>query len=191
MARAARIPAAFAASLFLLVASTSGAEDRPQEGLYEVDGVTTVTATGDRRTILGKFVLSRLEDGAYATTFNFQTALPIPDGQRQVDITGSGDGRLEEGQLRGRAESQWLMAALPGLDPRFAFIPGKLGPRIVSSFVMAPTRNPDQFNIEIRSEGIAGDAGQGYAPTTTVLRATRVGDTPMGGRLPLPRPHDD
>jgi hypothetical protein len=180
--------------LTLVLAASVAAEPEPAaepaEGLYEVKGVTTVEATGEQRTAEGKFVLAREADGRYVTSFNLKTVLPTPEGPRAMDISGSGEGRFVEGALAGTAESQFLAAAIGGLDPQFAFIPGRLGPRIRSRFSMRPASVAGRYHVEIHSEGL-GEAGRGYSPTSTVLEAVRVGDKPAGGRLPLPKPRED
>lgn len=181
------------ASLLATLAVAASAEDgvqAPSDGIWEIQGTTTVTVTGDVRQAYGRVVLARARDG-YATTFNLQTSVLTPEGSRKVDITGSGTGSLQAGVLQGQTESQWLMAAIPGLDPQFAFIPGRLGPRIVSTFEMRPISGSDDYQIEITSVGVAGDAGQNYAPTVSTFRAQRVGDTPVDRKLPLPARHAD
>jgi len=182
-------------ALTLVLAASVAAENaepavEPPEGLYEVKGATTVEATGEQRTAEGKFVLARDADGRFVTSFNLKTVLPTPEGPRAMDITGSGEGRFAEGVLAGTAEAQFLAAAIGGLDPQFAFIPGRLGPRIGSRFTMRPGADAGRYHVEIRSEGL-GEAGHGYSPTHTVLEAVRVGDKPANRRLPLPKPRED
>jgi len=181
-----------AASWSLLATSGTRAasETGPPEGLYEAEGVTTVLASGERRPATARIVLSRGGGDRYVASFNLKTALPTPDGAKRVDVTGHAEGTRDGAGLVGTAESQWLMAAIAGLDPQFPFIPGFLGPRIASRFTMRPL--PDgAFRIEIESTGAPGELGRDYAPTHTVLEATRVGDKPEGRKLPLPRPRPD
>ena len=187
-----RILAGVAVSLLLGWPGLSGADDAegPGEGIWEIEGTTRVEATGDIRQARGRVVLAR-DDSGYTTTFNLKTNLPTPEGSRNVDITGSGTGSLEGEVLRGTSESQWLMAAIPGLDPQFAFIPGRLGPRIISEFEMRPIPGSDDYQVDLSTVGIAGKAGEGYSPTVSSFRARRVGDKPEGRKLPLPKPHDD
>jgi hypothetical protein len=179
----------------LVLAASVAAESlepaaEPAEGLYEVKGATTVEATGDQRTAEGKFVLVREADGRFVASFNLKTVLPTPEGPRAMDITGNGEGRFAEGALTGTAEAQFLAASVGGLDPQFAFVPGRLGPRIGSRFVMRPGAAAGRYQVEIHSEGL-GEAGRGYSPTATRLEAVRVGDKPKDGRLPLPKPRED
>jgi hypothetical protein len=181
--------------LTLILAASVAAESpepaaEPAEGLYEVKGATTVEATGDQRSAEGKFVLVREADGRFVTSFNLKTTLPTPEGPRAMDITGNGEGRFAEGALTGTAEAQFLAASVGGLDPQFAFVPGRLGPRIGSRFTMRPGAAPNRYHVEIHSEGL-GEAGRGYSPTSTVLEAVRVGDKPENRRLPLPKPRED
>jgi hypothetical protein len=62
------------------------------------------------------------------------------------------------------------MAAVPGVDTKFAFVPRIVGPRLVSTTVgqLAPDGT---LKIEIDNEPAEG---QDYAPTRTTLRGTRT-----------------
>jgi hypothetical protein len=177
-----------AAALLATAAVPSAAEDAEIDGLYEVYGLTTIAATGEQRIAEGKVVVRQGDDGNYVLTVNVQTQIQTPEGWRLVDLTGTGEARRDGEALVGRSELQWLMAAIPGIDPRFAFIPGTVGPLSSNTFRMVPAKKEGVWNVEIQNPGRASD-GAGRSSTTMV--STRVGDVPRGGRLPLPKPHDD
>ena len=158
--------------------------DLDYAGLYAVEGFTTDDAGGEQRRIVGKLIIAAGDAGAepvpdYTTTFNMQTEYPTPDGMIQADVIGSGTGDRDETGLVGTAETQLLMAAVPGLDPKFPWIPGQLGPRVVSEFAMNPGEG-GEFVIEIASRAAPGES---YEPTVTTLRASRIGPAVIS-RLP-------
>lgn len=146
------------------------AEPVPIAGLYEVVGSTTVLATGDEREISGKVILAT-EGDRYTSTFSLRTMFPARDGgMRHTDVIGKGEGIIEGSVIKGNAETQLMMAAVHGIDPKFPFLPRTFGPRIASTTVA--TIEPDgTITIEIQSKQ-AGD--QVYPPTRTTLRGARV-----------------
>jgi hypothetical protein len=179
---------AMAAAILAATAAPSAAGDPEVDGLYEVRGLTTVAANGEQRIAEGKVVIKQEEDGNYILTVDVQTQIETPEGWRLVDLTGSGEARRDGDVLMGKTETQWLMAPIPGIDPRFAFIPGRLGPRLTNTFRMVPAKKEGVWNVEIENRGREGD---GYGRSTTTMVSIRVGDVPKGRRLPLPTPHDD
>lgn len=136
-------------------------------GTYDVRGLTTDPDTGETRRIAGTVVLAGAGDG-YDATFSLATQIETPDGPVQADLIGTGEGKVAAEALEGTADTRMFLAAIPGLDPKFPWIPGRLGPRVHSDFRMRP--EGPAFRIEIASRPAPGAA---YAPTTTVLRAVR------------------
>jgi hypothetical protein len=142
-------------------------------GLYQVSGYTTVRRSGQQRRIRGTVIIARSAEGAadpYTATFDLETEFETPDGPIQADVIGSARAAAAEEALAGTAETRILMASVPGLDPSFPWIPGRLGPRVVSKFKMEPATDKTGFRIEIETEAAPG---QSYDPTRTTLRARR------------------
>jgi hypothetical protein len=160
------------------------------EGFYEGKGVTTVKSTGSRRRVKGTFVVTRAANGdGYEIRFSFKTQMPSPGGPMRADLLGTGDARVVDDKVLGTTETQLLFASIPGVDPQFAFIPGKLGPRIQQTFQMTATDEPGEFKSEIESEAVPGYE---YPATRTTMRVKLIDPTvPQDKRLPLPQPHDD
>ena len=147
---------------------TARSPSHPFAGMYRVRGLTTDEATGATRALQGTVIVAPDEDG-YATTFSLDTAIETAQGPVQADLVGSGDGRVQDdGVLEGRAETRMFLAAIPGLDPEFPWIPGRLGPRVLSEFRMQP--DGTAFRIEIVTRAAPGED---YAGTRTTLRAVR------------------
>lgn len=160
------------------VSTPAPAEEAGFAGMYEVAGVTTDQQTGDTRRITGTVIIAGGGEEAYSTTFSMTTELVTRDGPLKADLIGTGEGRAEGARLVGTAETQMFLAAIPGLDPKFPFIPGRLGPRVVSDFVMDPA-DAGAYRIEIETRAAPGDAGKAYGSTRTNLRAVRT-TTPLG-----------
>ena len=160
------------------------------EGFYEAKGVTTVKSTGSRRRLKGTFIVTHAPEGeGYDIRFSFKTQMSTPGGPQRADLIGTGEARVVDAKVVGSAETQLLLASVPGVDPQFAFIPGQLGPRIEQTFVMSATDEEGEFKSEIESEAVSGNE---YPATRTTLRVKLVDATvPEDKRLPLPKPHDD
>ncbi|HSD30081.1 MAG TPA: hypothetical protein VLL75_22465 [Vicinamibacteria bacterium] len=142
-------------------------------GRYQVSGYTTVRRSGHKRRIQGTVIIARSAaeaEAPYTATFDLETEFETPDGPIQADVIGSARAAYEEDGLAGTAETRILMASIPGLDPSFPWIPGRLGPRVVSKFRMEPAPEEDGFRIEIETEAAPGES---YEPTRTTLRARR------------------
>jgi hypothetical protein len=164
----------------LLLACRGGEEPAPAEpksaapkvglgGIYLVHGTTVEQETGQSREISGQVLLTAKGD-AYTSTFNLETLFPTKEGPIHADVIGKGSGTIEGASLSGTAETQLVMAAVPGVDEDFAFIPRVLGPRIRSK--ASGHLEPDgTLVIEIESEGIEGER---YAPTRTTLRGRPI-----------------
>ncbi len=146
----------------------AGREAGPRfEGMYDVRGLTTDEATGATRPLAGTVIVAGAGDGS-AATFSLDTEIETAQGPVQAELIGSGEGRVRGGGLMGRAETRMFLAAIPGLDPKFPWIPGRLGPRVLSDFRMEP--DGTAFLIEIATRAAPGED---YAGTRTTLRAVR------------------
>jgi hypothetical protein len=159
-------------------------ESAAWDGLFEVSGYTTVRRSGQQRRIEGRVIIARSPAGIadpYTATFDLETEFATPEGPIQADVIGSARARPEPKGLAGTAETRILMASIPGLDPTFPWIPGRLGPRVLSKFTMQPGEDAERFEIEIETEAAPGES---YEPTRTTLRARRAatvpGPTPSG-----------
>jgi hypothetical protein len=144
----------------------------PLSGLYEVSGVTVDKATGAKRTLAGTVIVDvDLTGDAYTTTFNLATDLAIGGGAPQrAELIGNGSGRVEERTLAGTADTQLIVALVPGVDPGFGLLPRHATAHIVnrSTAAIAPDGTVE---IEIDSEAAPGTS---YPPTHTKLRGKRV-----------------
>lgn len=159
-------------------AGPPGAPGPEFTGLYEVSGYTTVRRSGQRRRIVGTVIVTRAAADAaapYTATFDLETEFATPEGPIQADVIGSARAEEQAAALAGTAETRILMASIPGLDPTFPWIPGRLGPRVLSKFKMAPAEVQGTFHVEIESEAAPGES---YEPTRTALRATRAAAGP-------------
>lgn len=155
------------------VAAAAEPEAASYAGLYQVSGYTTVRRSGHQRRIQGTVIIARSAADAadpYTATFDLETEFETPDGPIQADVIGSASAAAEAEALAGTAETRILMASIPGLDPSFPWIPGRLGPRVVSKFRMERSPSEGGFRIEIETEAAPG---QSYDRTRTTLRARR------------------
>ncbi len=137
--------------------------------MYRVEGTTTVKGTGMEREIKGTVILAQ-EGNRYTSTFSLETTFPTEEGPIQADVIGKGEGRVEGTSLQGTAETQIVMASVPGIDSGFAFVPRYVGPRIVST-AMGQLEKDGTLLIEIESNPAEGED---YVPTRTTLRGTLV-----------------
>ncbi len=138
-------------------------------GIYQIEGVTVDKRTGAEREISGTIVLAQ-EAHYYTTTFSLKTTYPSADGTADADVIGSGKGTIDGDKLRGTAETQLVMATVPGVDTQFAFIPRIVGPRIVSTSV-GSISDDGTLVIEIENRPAEGET---YRPTRTTLKGTRI-----------------
>jgi hypothetical protein len=141
----------------------------PLSGLYEVSGVTVDKATGAERAVAGTVIVD-VEGAAYTTTFDLATHLQVGGRAQRADLVGQGSGRVDDRTLEGTAETQLIVALVPGVDPGFGLLPRHATAQIVnrSVAVIAPD---GAVQIEIDSEATPGTD---YAPTHTKLRGRRV-----------------
>ena len=161
------------------VAEESGPRDFA--GVYRVSGTTVELASGITRQLSGHVAL-RQEGEHYTTNFELSTEY-LQQGQgdgMSAEVIGEGTGRVEGDMLRGSARTQFVLATVPGIDAGFAFVPRRVGPRIVSSTV-AHLRQDGSIEIEIESQP---EAGQQYRPTRTTLLGERIGAVGEAPSLP-------
>lgn len=148
-------------------------------GMYQVSGFTVVIGSEDRRDISGTIIMAQ-EGDSYTATFNLVTEFPTVDGSVKSDIIGQGEGVIEGRVLRGSARTQIVAAGVPGVDPGFAFIPRRVGTRIVSR-TFAEIAEDGTLRIELENEPAEGAE---YISTRTVLTGTRMQMELAGDSLP-------
>ena len=168
------------AIIFLVSACGSGETDEaveavPIAGMYEVTGLTVERESGHKREIAGTMILATNGD-TYTATFNLNTTYPGADQALPAEVIGKGEGKIEGRTLRGRAETQLVMATVPGIDPGFAYVPRMVSARIASN-TTATVAVDGTLSIEIENEP---DAGSEYAPTRTTLHGSRVSSAGLG-----------
>lgn len=144
----------------------------PIAGMYQVTGDTISVATGDKRSISGKIIIAE-ESGNYTATFNLTTTYPGAEEALPAEVIGKGEGTISGRSLTGMAQTQLVMATVPGVDPGFAFVPRMVSTRIVSKS-RASIAADGAVQIEIENEGAPGEA---YPPTRTTLSGFRVSGT--------------
>jgi hypothetical protein len=148
----------------------------PIGGLYEVHGTTVGLESGHKREIAGTVILA--EDGdRYTATFNLTTTYPGAEEALPAEVIGKGQGAIDGRTLRGSAQTQLVMATVPGVDPGFAFVPRMVSTRIVSETVTTIAAD-GTVSIEIENQPAPGES---YAPTRTTLRGERVSAVGIGG----------
>ncbi len=150
----------------------------PISGMYQVTGDTVTKATGDKRSISGKIIIAE-EAGRYTATFNLTTTYPGAEEEMPAEVIGKGEGSVEGRSLTGTAQTQLVMATVPGVDPGFAFVPRMVSTRILSKST-ATIAADGSVQIEIENEAAPGES---YPPTRTALSGFRVQQTgaPKGG----------
>lgn len=149
--------------------SAAPVEPEPLSGLYEVSGVTVDKATGAERKLAGTLIVD-VEGAAYTTTFDLATNVVIQGDSRHAELVGKGEGQVADRTLDGSAQTQLIVALVPGVDARFGMLPRHATARIVntSHAVIAPDGS---VRIDIDSEAAPGSD---YAPTRTQLRGKRI-----------------
>jgi len=146
-----------------------GAAPTPYAGTWRVAGRTVELADGESRDIEGTVVLVQ-EDAGYSAHFDLVTVFPTPDGPTHAQVVGTGSGEVMPGGLMGTAETQIILAAVPGVDSQFVFLPRSYGPRLISR---STTRLNDDGSLTIEIESGPAE-GERYRATETTLRATRI-----------------
>jgi hypothetical protein len=138
-------------------------------GKWEVEGVTVEKTSGKTRQITGTIILAE-EGGRYTSTFDLDTVLPSKDGPMHAEVIGEGEGTVAGHTLNGTARTQLVVSSTPNVDPGFAFVPRRVGTRIVSK-TTARLQEDGTIAIEIESDPAAGEQ---YAPTRTTLKGSYV-----------------
>lgn len=169
--------AVFLAGILFALGCGAGEEDPPGEpiqalpisGRYEVRGVTVAVESGHKREIAGTVILAA-EGDTYISTFDLTTTYPGAEEALPAEVIGKGEGSVKGRTLTGTAQTQLVMATVPGVDPGFAFIPRMVSTRIHSS-TTATVAADGTVTVQIESNPAAGER---YAPTRTTLRGSRI-----------------
>ncbi len=157
------------------------AEVPPIAGMYEVSGVTVDEASGAKREITGTVILAETGD-QYTATFHLETTYPTGGKAVSAEVIGKGSGSIEGRTLSGTAETQLVIAAVPGIDPGFAYIPRTVTTRIASKSVATVA---DDGTVQIQIENQPGPGEQDYRPSRTTLRGTRVASAATDAARPV------
>jgi hypothetical protein len=144
-------------------------EPEPLSGLYQVSGTTVDKATGAERSIAGTLIVD-VEGDTYTTTFDLSTTIVAQGDPRRAELIGRGEGKVVERTLEGTAQTQMIVALVPGVDPSFGMLPRHATAKILntSSAAIAPDGS---VRVKIESEAAPGSD---YAPTRTTLRGRRI-----------------
>ena len=151
----------------------------PISGMYNVEGVTTETASGHQRKLSGTIILAE-EGTRYTATFNLATTYPGDEESLPAEVIGRGEGTIEGRTLKGTSHTQLVVATVPGVDPGFAFIPRRVSTRIVSTSV---TKIGPDGSVEIELSN-APEGDEDYSPTRTVLTGKRVSAAGLASAKP-------
>jgi len=148
----------------------------PISGSYRVTGTTVDRSTGSERVVAGT-VIFHAEGDTYTSKFSLATTL-FGEGQPQrAEVVGSGEGAVDGRTLRGIAETQMIVALVPGIDPNFGFLPRQATPRMVNA-TEATIDDRGSIRVVIDSEPQRGETSP---PTRTVLRGQRMSPLGIGG----------
>jgi hypothetical protein len=154
----------------------------PISGMYEVRGETVAIESGHKRQIAGTVILAEHGE-TYTATFDLATTYPGAEEALPAEVIGKGEGTIEGRTLRGSAQTQLVMATVPGIDPGFAFVPRMVSTRLISKSV-ATVANDGAVSIEIENEAAPGES---YASTRTTLSGIRVSAAGIGGMMEVAR----
>jgi hypothetical protein len=158
-------------------AASAPAEAKPLAGAYEVAGTTVDEATGSERGLSGRLIVTTRGD-TYSVSFDLTTTLVGSGEPQRAQVIGTGDGTIEERTLTGTADTQLIVALVPGVDAGFGMMPRGITTRIRNRSVA--TIAPDgSVEIEIESDPAPGETD--YAPTRTTLRGRRLAAAGIGG----------
>lgn len=174
-------------ALALVIACGSGdrpnaektAEPRPAaplSGSYRVSGTTVDRTTGAERSVSGTLIVIA-EDDSYTSTFDLSTTLHLSGTPQRAELVGRGEGRVDGRHLTGTAETQLIVALVPGVDAGFGLLPRMATTRILNRSD-ATVADDGSVTIEIESSPAPGED---YAPTRTRLRGRRVSSVGIGG----------
>jgi hypothetical protein len=154
----------------------AGAQAVPLSGTYRVAGTTVDKATGAKRDVAGTIVV-KAEGSSYTTTFSLNTTLREGGEPQKAELIGHGEGTVAGRALAGTAETQLIVALVPGVDAGFGMLPRAATRRILnrSEATIEPT---GRVVIEIESDPAPGED---YSPTHTTLRGERLADLGIAG----------
>jgi hypothetical protein len=155
---------------------SEAADAPPIAGMYEVSGSTIAIGSGEKRTISGKIILAE-EDGEYTATFNLTTMFPVGGEAFPAEVIGKGEGTIQGRELTGTAETQLVIATVPGVDTAFAYVPRTVTTRLEST---SKTTIAADGTVAIQIENQPAE-GEDYQPTRTTLRGHRVSTAGVGG----------
>ncbi|MGH0029450.1 MAG: hypothetical protein ACQGVC_06650 [Myxococcota bacterium] len=149
----------------------------PLTGTYQVSGTTVDKATGAERGVSGVIVV-KAEGDRYTSTFSLNTTLHGAGEPQKAELIGQGEGAIEGRTLVGTAETQLIVALVPGVDAGFGMLPRVATARILNRSY-ASFEDDGKVVIQIQSEPAPGEE---YSPTKTTLRGRRVADVGLGPR---------
>jgi hypothetical protein len=159
---------------------SEAANAAPIAGMYQVSGSTIVIGSSDKRTLSGKIILAE-QEGQYTATFNLTTTFPVGGDALPAKVIGKGEGTIQGRELTGTAETQLVIATVPGVDTAFAYVPRTVTTRIVSTSTTTIAAD-GSVAIQIENQPAAGEQ---YQPTRTTLRGHRVSTAGVGGSNPV------
>lgn len=160
-------PSLLLSSLSLPVPAAAADPTPPTSGVYEMTGVTVDRSTGLERPIQGTIVVKVAGD-RYTTNFEFSTLYPGSEATA-ARVTGTGEGKVEGSRLVGEAHLQLTVAAAPGVDVGFAYIPRDVSPRVRSTSTASFFADG---SVRAEIENVA-EAGSDYSPTRTTMTGHR------------------
>ncbi len=146
------------------------------EGTYRVSGTTVDKTTGSERGVSGTIVV-KTQGNKYTTTFSLNTTLHGSGEPQKAELIGQGEGVVEGRKLIGTAETQLIVALVPGMDAGFGMLPRVATSRIVNSSTAEIARD-GSVRIEIESNPAPGEE---YSPSRTTLRGKRISAVGLGG----------
>jgi hypothetical protein len=148
----------------------------PLTGTYQVTGTTVDKATGAERGLTGTIIV-KAEGNSYTSTFSLNTTLHGLGEPQKAELIGHGEGTVEGRVLSGTAETQMIVALVPGVDAGFGMMPRVATARILNR--SEASIDPEgRVQIEIESSPAPGSE---YTPSRTTLRGRRVADVGLGG----------
>jgi hypothetical protein len=151
----------------------------PLSGTYRVSGNTVDKTTGAERSVSGTVIVIT-EGDSYTSSFDLATTLHASGTAQKAELVGRGEGRVEGRRLTGTAETQLIVALVPGVDAGFGLLPRMATTRILNR--SDATIEPDgSVTIEIESDPAPGEE---YTPTRTTLRGRRISAVGIGGKQP-------
>ena len=119
----------------------------------------------------------KAEGDRYTSTFSLNTTLHGSGEPQKAELIGQGEGRVDGRSLLGTAETQMIVALVPGVDAGFGMLPRVATARMVNKSE-ADIGADGSVHIEIESDPAPGED---YSPTRTVLRGQRVAAVGLGG----------